>query len=315
MHKLFRTSIALTLAGVVLLFVSGCGKQESVEKNADGKDYINVVATTGMIGDAVRTIAGDKVKLYTMMGPGVDPHLYKATKVDIDQLDAADIVFYNGLHLEAKLAEILEKMGRTKTVVAIGEALPDSLRRYPNGSGGQPDPHIWFDFSLWAKAVDTLGFTLGAKMPEYKQEFDTNTRLYRDELLVEHERIMKQVAEIPKDRRVLITAHDAFGYFGRAYDIEVQGLQGISTVAEAGLHDVTKLVDFIAARKIKAVFVESSVSPKAIEAVVEGCHSHGHQVVIGGTLYSDALGEEGTPEATLMGVMRHNVEAIVNALK
>ena len=315
MQKLSGTFIALTLAGVILLFISGCGKQENAEKNADGKDYINVVATTGMIGDAVRTIAGDKVKLYTMMGPGVDPHLYKATKEDIDQLDAADIVFYNGLHLEAKLAEILEKMGRTKTVVAIGEAIPDSLRRYPNGSGGQPDPHIWFDFSLWEKAVDTLGFTLGMKIPEYKQEFDNNTRLYCDELLAEHERIKAQIAEIPKERRVLITAHDAFGYFGRAYDIEVEGLQGISTVAEAGLHDVTKLVDYIAERKIKAVFVESSVSPKAIEAVVEGCHSQGHQVVIGGTLYSDALGAADTPEATLIGVMRHNVEAIVNALK
>ena len=307
-------AVAFVLA-VAALTLFGCGSREKTDGSNPTGGKLHVVATTGMIGDAVHTIAGDKITLYTMMGPGVDPHLYKATREDIDQLDRADVVFYNGLHLEAKLGEILEKMSTSRTVVAVGEAVPMDRRRMPQGASGQPDPHIWFDFSLWARVVDTIGHTLAQVDPANAEFYLANTAAYHDSLTAEHARITREMAEIPKDRRVMITAHDAFHYFGIAYDVEVRGLQGISTVAEAGLHDVTQLVDMLVARKIKAVFVESSVSPKAIEAVVEGCRARGHNVVIGGQLYSDALGQAGTPDATLLGAMRHNVNTIVTALK
>lgn len=297
---------------VLLLGVIGCGSGEN--KNADD-GVIRVVATTGMIADAVRTIAGDHVELYAMMGPGVDPHLYKATKEDIDQLDAADAILYNGLHLEAKLGEILEKMGASRMVVAVGETIPAALRRVPPEFEGQPDPHIWFDFSLWQMVVDTIGKSLATLDTLHKTEYEVRTQELIDSLGAEHERIIGQILEIPEAHRVMVTAHDAFGYFGRAYGIEVEALQGISTVAEAGLHDVTQLVDMLVARKIKAVFVESSVSPKAIEAVVEGCRARGHEVKIGGELFSDAMGETGTPEGQILGMMRHNVSTIVEALK
>ncbi|MBD3258040.1 manganese transporter, partial [candidate division GN15 bacterium] len=192
---------------------------------------------------------------------------------------------------------------------------PDSLLRHPAEYDGQPDPHIWFDFSLWSMAVGEIGDALAKLDPDHAEQYQVNTQALTDSLTGEHERIKTQIAVIPEERRVLVTAHDAFGYFGDAYHIEVEGLQGISTVAEAGLHDVTQLVDMLVKRKIKAVFVESSVSKKAIESVVEGCRSRGHKVVIGGELFSDAMGEAGTPEGTMLGMMRYNVSTIVNALK
>jgi manganese/zinc/iron transport system substrate-binding protein len=300
-------SILVVLTALVW---SGCGKT-TVED--DGR--LQVVATTGMIGDAVRQIAGDSVDVVALMGPGVDPHLYKATKGDLDRLQSADVIFYNGLFLEAKMAEILERMAGTRQVYAIGEVLDHDSLLYPDNVGGHPDPHIWFDLKLWSQAVAEVGAELQKADPTQAEWYRTRTKQYVAAILAEDDSVKAAIATIPPEDRVLVTAHDAFHYFGRRYGIEVKGLQGISTVTEAGLHDVTSLVDELVARKIKAVFVESSVSPKAIEAVVGGCRSRGHEVIIGGELFSDAMGPAGTPEGTYLGMVRHNVNTIVSALR
>jgi manganese/zinc/iron transport system substrate-binding protein len=306
----------LTVIGLLLaIAIGGCGGKSEKTESQPVAGRLRVVATTGMIADAVKVIAGDKVELSSLMGPGVDPHLYKATKGDLDLLKDANIIFYNGLHLEAKMVDVLKKMSRTRTAVAVGESIPDSLLRYSQGASGHPDPHIWFDVSLWMEAVDKVGQVLAAKDPPNAEFYLNNTRMYLDSLEVLDTWVLQEIALIPKQQRVLVTAHDAFGYFGRAYDIQVEGLQGISTVTEAGLYDVTRMVDTLLARNIKAVFVESSVPKKAINAVVEGCQAKGHSVVIGGELFSDAMGAAGTIEGTYLGMVRHNVNTIVKALK
>jgi manganese/zinc/iron transport system substrate-binding protein len=305
-----KRNLFMILAGWLLLVVAGCQSGKIVD---DGK--LKVVATTGMIGDAVINIAGDNVKLSTLMGPGVDPHLYKATKGDIDNLNAADIIIYNGLYLEAKMAEIFSRMGQSRTTLAVGAVIPDSLLRFPTEFKGHPDPHIWFDLSLWERAVEEVMTSLATLDSVNANQYRSNGAAYLDSVRNLHGWVIEQIALIPEDQRILVTAHDAFGYFGRAYNMEVKGLQGISTVSEAGLYDVTRMVDMLVAREIRAVFVESSVPRKAIEAVVNGCRERSHEITIGGELFSDAMGEEGTPDGTYLGMVRHNVNTIVNALR
>lgn len=301
--------------GFLLIAISamliGCGSQKQKEDDP----RLRVVTTTGMIGDAVRMIAGDRVSWSSMMGPGVDPHLYKATKGDIDRFYTAELILYNGLNLEAKLTDVFEKMARNKRTVAVCGKVPDSLLRFPAAFAGHPDPHLWFDLSLWSNAVIATGAALASLDSVNAKLYDRNTTALLDSLDNLHEWIKAEVQKIPVDQRVLVTAHDAFGYFGRAYGLEVKGLQGISTVTEAGLYDITAMVDLLVAGKIKAVFVESSVPRKSIEAVVEGCRARGHEIVIGGELFSDAMGQAGTPEGTYFGMVRHNVNTIVQALK
>jgi manganese/zinc/iron transport system substrate-binding protein len=310
-------SIAPLLITTVLAAgaLTRCGQESQKSGTPPGPQRLAVVATTGMVGDAVEVIAGDRVELNTLMGPGVDPHLYKTTKGDLDLLSDADVVFYNGLNLEAKMADILKKMGRTKTTVAVAESIPDSLLHYPDGSSSHPDPHIWFDVSLWAEAVDRVAQTLASQDPPNAELYLNNVSAYLDTLDKLHAWVTEQVQSIPVQQRLLVTAHDAFGYFGRAYDIEVMGLQGISTITEAGLYDVTQMVDMLVGRGVKAVFVETSVPKRAINAVVEGCQARGHQVIIGGELFSDAMGRQGSPEGTYVGMVRHNVNTIVRSLK
>lgn len=299
--------VLLALAGLVS--IAGCGGSDAP---SDGT--VRVVATTGMITDVVKEIAGDSVQLYGLMGPGVDPHLFKPSKGDIDQLTQADIVFYNGLYLEAKMASVLEKMQGSKRTVAVGEAVADSLLVHPDEYEGHPDPHIWFDLTLWREAVDTIGDELIVLDPDNAEYYESRRNALLDSLAALHDWVTQSIASIPEENRILVTAHDAFGYFGSAYNIEVRGLQGISTVTEAGLYDVTNMVDMLVERKLPAVFVESSVPRKAIEAVVEGCRDRGHDIRIGGELFSDAMGSAGTPEGTYMGMVRHNVNTIVEAL-
>jgi len=250
-----------------------------------------------------------------LMGPGVDPHLYKATQGDLKKLTSADIIFYNGLHLEGKLGEVLEKLSRTKTVIAISADIPHSLLREVPGFQGTHDPHIWFDVSLWKEAVKKIRAALIDFDDSNADHFTASADNYLLQLDSLHNAVQSSILEIPEAQRVMITAHDAFGYFGDAYSIEVRGLQGISTVSEFGLRDVTNLVDFIIDRKIKAIFVETSVSERSIEAVVQGCQQKGWQVKIGGSLYSDAMGAAGTKAGTYIGMVDANVTTIVNALK
>jgi manganese/zinc/iron transport system substrate-binding protein len=295
----------------VMLLATACGKKTETATNGRWK----IVTTTGMIQDAVKEVAGTRADVIALMGPGVDPHLYKATQGDLEKLTSADVVFYNGLHLEGKMGDVLEKLGRTKPVVAVSESIPDSLLRAVPGFGGTHDPHIWFDVQLWQHAVKAVAEAMKKHDPTNAAEYDANAARYLAQLDSLHIRVSESIATIPQPQRVLITAHDAFGYFGDAYQIEVRGLQGISTVSEFGLKDVTDLVNFIIERKIKAIFVETSVSQKSINAVVEGCQQKGWNVIIGGNLYSDAMGAEGTPEGTYIGMVEANVKTIVNALK
>lgn len=303
----------LLLLVSVTLFLLSCSANKSGSSNSNGK--LKVVATTNIVGDAVNSIAGDRVELVSLMGSGVDPHLYKATKGDINHLYTADIIFYNGLHLEAKMSDILKKMSADKIVIPLARAIPDSSIRFVDSSSHTPDPHIWFDVSLWSQAIGEITKTLSKADTAYQETYELRTAALLDSMKELHQWVGEQLATVEKAQRVLVTAHDAFGYFGRAYDVDVRGLQGISTVTEAGLYDITHMIDTMIARKIKAIFVESSVSRKSIDAVVEGCRARGHDIIVGGQLFSDAMGTKGTPEGSYIGMVRYNVRTIVNALK
>ncbi|WP_162053001.1 metal ABC transporter solute-binding protein, Zn/Mn family [Pontibacter pamirensis] len=275
---------------------------------------MKVVTTTSILGDAVQHIAGDAADVVSIMGSGVDPHLYKATQGDLQKLTDADVIVYNGLHLEGKMGEVMEKLGRQKTIVTATAGIPEASLRKSAQFQSSHDPHVWFDVELWQEVVKHLSQELQRKDTANAIIYQQNTQAYIQELEELDTWVTQQIQYIPEQQRILITAHDAFGYFGDAYGIQVRGLQGISTVSEFGLQDVSSLVNFIVDNKVKAVFVESSVSPKAIEAVVIGSEQKGHQLKIGGTLYSDALGEGGTPEGTFTGMVRHNVNTIVSSL-
>ncbi len=295
---------------LALLLLGSCSQQK---ENKGGK--LHIVTTTGMIADAVENIAGDKASVEALMGPGVDPHLYKATQGDLTKLTNADIIFYNGLHLEGKMGEVLEKLASQQPVQAITASIPENrLRKVPEFNNNF-DPHIWFDVNLWKEGVQEIGRYLSAFDSINADYYNQNTLKYLSQLDSLHEAVKQQIDLIPTNRRVLITAHDAFGYFGEAYQIEVKGLQGISTLSEYGLRDVSNLVDFIIDNEIKAVFVETTVSNKAINAVVEGCKQRGYEINIGGNLYSDAMGDAGTPAGYYIGMVNANVQTIVEALK
>jgi manganese/zinc/iron transport system substrate-binding protein len=274
-----------------------------------------VTATTGMIADVAQEIGGPYVEVTALMGPGTDPHLYKAREKDIRLLSGADIILYNGLHLEGKLGDVLQKMARKKRVIAVSDHLPRSRLHSWEAAKGAHDPHIWFDVTLWMKVAERLRDVLIQSAPPHKATLAKRAQDLLERMKSLHRWAQKETATIPKERRVLVTAHDAFGYFGTAYDIEVRGIQGISTEDEAGVKDINELIDFIVQRKVKAVFVESSVPKKNIEALVEGCKARGHDLRIGGELFSDAMGKAGTPEGTYLGMVRHNVITIVKALR
>lgn len=295
------------VAVVGMLFLSACQAPERSGK-------MQIVCTTGMIADMLANVAGERAEVSALMGPGVDPHLYKASQGDLAKLSQADIIFYNGLHLEGKMGELLEKVGRTKPVVAVSGGIDAERLLSLSDYGDAHDPHIWFDLRLWSDALGFAAEQLIAFDSVNAEEYRARAAAYRDTLLQLDAWVRAEMATIPPERRVLITAHDAFAYFGRAYDTEVRGLQGISTVSEYGLKDVSDLVSFISDRGIHAIFVESSVPVKALEAVVEGCLKRGHQVRIGGMLYSDAMGEEGAPEGVYTGMVRANVSTIVQNL-
>lgn len=287
------------------------------QETSSGTDKLQIVATTGMIGDAVGIIAGDKADVTVLMGPGVDPHLYKATQGDLNALRSGDIIFYNGLHLEGKMQEVFDRLATTKKVFPVAAGIPESkLRTVAQVNGiSTHDPHIWFDVQLWMLAVAEIGKQLSASDPTNAAFYATQTTKYLEQLASLDVFVKEKMSAIPETHRTLITSHDAFGYFGAAYGIRVKGLQGISTAAEFGLKDITDMVNMIIAEDIKAVFVESSVSEKSIQAVIEGCHQKNHNIKAGGTLYSDAMGAAGTPEGNYIGMVTHNVEVIYAALK
>ena len=295
--------------------LTGCG--ELVVGAVDpeiGERQIRVVATTGMVADAAEHVGGERVDVETLMGPGVDPHLYKASEGDVIRLAHADVVFYNGLHLEAKLADVFERMGGRVRTAAVTDGVPRGRLIASAAFGAAYDPHVWFDVRLWMGAVREVRDTLTELDPGHAAVYRRNAQAYIGELEGLDGYVRRRAAEVPPGRRVIITAHDAFNYFGRAYGFEVRGLQGISTVSEAGTRDVRELAAFVASRQIPALFVESSVSPRTIEAVEEAVRARGFDVSIGGSLYSDALGDPGTPAGEYVGMVRHNVDTIVEGL-
>ena len=296
------------------LVLLSCNEQNSDGNKAGNSGKIKIVCTTGMITDLVKTIGGDRVEVIGLMGPGVDPHYYKASQGDIQKLGSADVIFFNGLFLEGKMEEIFEKMARKKKVVAVSQNVSQDKLRKPPEFDGNYDPHIWFDVSLWQTTIDVVISTLSAIDPEGADYYAPNGKAYFAQLDSLHQWVKQQIATIPKAHRVLVTAHDAFGYFGLAYDIEVVGLQGISTVAEYGVNDVSRIVDLVVSRNVKAIFVESSVPQRSINAVREGCRARGFEVIIGGTLYSDAMGAAGSGADYYIGMVQSNVNTIVSAL-
>lgn len=285
-------------------------------KNETSKDNqkLNVVTTTTMITDLVKNIGGDHINVQGLMGSGVDPHLYKASEGDVSKLVNADVIFYNGLHLEGKLVEVFEKM-KNKTPIALGEMLDKSTLIGSDYFASNYDPHVWFDIAYFKSFATKVSEVLSEQDPSNAEYFEANTTSYLKELDALEAELSTVIETLPVEKRILVTAHDAFNYFGKAYDFEVVGLQGLSTATEAGVQDVQKLSAFIIEKDIKAIFVESSVPKRTIEALQAAVKSKGHEVTIGGTLYSDALGTAGTVEGTYIGMFKYNVNTIVNALK
>jgi manganese/zinc/iron transport system substrate-binding protein len=290
-----------SLSSLLLLF-PGCSRQNNGNKR--------VLATVGMIGDLARRVGGDTVEVHDLMGAGVDPHLYEPKESDRSRLRQADLILYNGLHLEGKMVETLEKNTKAKAVTA---GIPkDRLLE----DEGQHDPHVWFDVSLWVYALDAVEKHLTELQPKHGELYKKNAAAYRTELQALHEEVKRDIATVPEKQRVLITAHDAFRYFGKAYGIEVKGLQGVSTANDANLKDVEEIVELVLSRKIKALFPESSVPPDGVKKVMERCRARGHEVKLAEKpLYSDAMDEPGTPGGTYPGMVRSNVRLIVDSLK
>ncbi len=277
---------------------------------------IKVTTTTSMVTDLVKSVGGERVEVSGLMGAGVDPHLYKASASDITKLQRAEVIFYSGLLLEGKLQDVFAKMARVKKhVYPVTESIPEKELLEPESFGGHYDPHVWFDVTLWAKSVETVVKGLGEFDPAGRAYFEKRGAALQASMKELHQWALKKAAELPVQKRVLITSHDAFNYFGRAYGFKVVGLQGISTVEEASLASMTKLVDFVKQQKVKALFVESSVSPAAIKRI-----SQDAGVKVGGELFSDAMGTPGQIEngydlGTYEGMIKHNLNTIVEALK
>ncbi|WP_150273950.1 metal ABC transporter solute-binding protein, Zn/Mn family [Paenibacillus tepidiphilus] len=294
------------------LLTTACAQDNGGNAAAGGEGRIEVVTTISQIAEPVSVIGGDKVNVQSLMGPGVDPHLYTATQGDIAKLGDADLILYSGLHLEGQMSEVFEEIGKTRPTVAISEQIPED-QLLKDGEGAT-DPHVWFDIELWKQALEHATEELKKLSPEDAGAFEENKAAYFAELDALNEASKAKLAEIPEARRTLVTAHDAFGYFGRANGIKVVGLQGLSTEDEFGVSDIDDTIDLLLENGIPAVFVESSINPKSIEAVIEGAKSQGHEVVLGGELFSDAMGEAGTPEGTYLGMYGHNVDTIYEAL-
>ena len=312
--------VRLHLLGLLLFsgctLLNGCTPADKKARGPVSPDTpLEIVATTSMIADLVRQVGGDVVSVDGLMGPGVDPHLYQASEGDVAAMTNADIIFYNGLHLEGKMVDIFEQMHtRGLNVHAVTEGIAHEDLISSELFSGSLDPHIWFDPALWQYATHRVGEILASSDSLHASEYRARAEVYADSLSVLFEQSRDILSDISDKNRVLITSHDAFGYFGRAFDLEVRGLQGISTALEAGTADVRELSEFVARNRIPAMFVESSISPRGIEAVREAVRSRGFDVQIGGTLYGDALGSPGSPEDNYMGMFRSNVATIVSGL-
>ncbi|WP_299393365.1 zinc ABC transporter substrate-binding protein [uncultured Gelidibacter sp.] len=288
----------------------------SCKNDQNNNGNLNIVTTTTLITDLVTQIGGDKLNIQGLMGTGVDPHLYKASEGDVSKLVNADLIFYGGLHLEGKLVEVFEKMqSQNLQTIAVSDALDPKTLIGSEYFASNYDPHIWFDVHNWELITAFVVKKLSEADPKNKAFYEENGKNYLEELKVLNAEVKSTISTLPAEKRILVTAHDAFNYFGKAYGFDVVGLQGLSTATEAGVQDVQNLANFIIEKNVKAIFVESSVPRRTIEALQAAVNSKNHKVEIGGTLYSDALGNAGTPEGTYIGMFKYNVNTIVNALR
>ena len=303
--NLTRRTIVGLMMSLALPFMAAGARAEAPLK---------LVATTGMIADAARQVGGEQVEVKALMGPGVDPHAYRQTRSDIVAMTRADLVLWHGLYLEAQMEEFFHDLERKRKVVAVAEGLPKDVLRGHDDYADEFDPHVWMTPALWKLVVTEVQKALTEACPEAAEVFAANAAAHMAEL----DRLIAYgddvLAQVPENKRVLLSAHDAFGYFGRDYGFEVLGIQGISTQSEAGLNRIGELVDLLVTRDIKAVFVESSVSDRSVRALIEGAAARGHEVTIGGELFSDAMGADGTYEGTYLGMLDHNMTTISSAL-
>lgn len=320
MYKKYKKKSGLLFITIMaILFLVGCPSGTSTNTSESGETADakpNVLATTTMLADLAKNIGKDKVEVHALMNAGVDPHLYKASAGDVDLMQKADILIYNGLHLEAKLGEIIERLeSGDKHVINIGKTVREEDILKSEDDENYPDPHIWFDVMIWKQAAKGLEEGLSKADPSNASYYKEQLANYEKQLDELHQYVSERVQEVPKAQRIMVTAHDAFRYFGKAYGFEVKGLQGISTESEAGTSDVKQLADFLVSNKIKAIFVESSVPKKNVEALQEAAAARGMDIAIGGELYSDSLGDPDSEAATYIGTIRSNIDTIVNALK
>ena len=304
----------LLLGGFAMALAGSLVGYRIAPSQAQQSKPLSLVATTAMIGDALRQIAGDRVSVTVLMGEGIDPHTYRQTRSDVVAMTRADAVFWHGLNLEAQLTEFLNDLARRKPVVALGERVSRDRRIEDPGAPGKPDPHVWMDPRLWREVVAAARDELVRLDPAGQSTFEVNAARYLHEI----ERLAayadRALSTVPPSSRILVTAHDAFNYFGRAYNYEVVGIQGISTESEAGLRQIEDIVRLLLDRKIRSVFVESSVSERNVRALIEGAAARGHAVEIGGQLFSDAMGPPATYEGSYIGMIDHNVTVITRAL-
>ncbi|MBW2937155.1 zinc ABC transporter substrate-binding protein [Aureisphaera sp. CAU 1614] len=299
-----------------ILFIGLCIVLIGCKNPSSTSEKLNVVTTTTMITDLVKNIGGDAIEINGLMGAGVDPHLFKASEGDVSKLYHADVIFYNGLHLEGKLVEVFEKMeSQQKKTIALGEQLDKDGLIGSDYFASNYDPHVWFNIQYFKEFANTVTQVLSEEDPKNSELFVANNNLFQKKLTDLETEVKAIIETLPQEKRILVTAHDAFNYFGKEYGFNVVGLQGLSTATEAGVQDVQKLSDFIIENKVKAIFIESSVPRRTIEALQQAVLSKNHEVIIGGSLFSDALGDANTVEGTYIGMFLYNVTTIVNALK
>jgi manganese/zinc/iron transport system substrate-binding protein len=304
-----KASALLLALALVPLAAAGAGGGP-----AAAADTPQALATIGMIADVAGNVAGPCAEVEALMGPGVDPHLYQASASDVRKFQEADVIFYSGYSLEGQLGEVLQQFGKRKATLAVSPSSisPAELISVQDVYG--IDPHLWMDASLWQKIAPTIAATLAELAPDCAADLSARAEAYGEQLDALHEWIKASVATIPEAQRILVTAHDAFAYYGRAYGIEVAGIQGISTESEAGVNDIRAMVDVVVERQVPAVFIESTINPRTVQAVVDAAEQRGQEVAIGGELYSDAMGAPGTPGGTYIGMLVENTRKIVTAL-
>jgi len=305
--------MTLNFGNIILMIACVLVACKPTDHRESGRPHI--VTTTNILADAVQVLVRDSAEVESLMAIGVDPHLYKTSQRDLDKLFSADLVIYQGLFLEGKMNEVLRKFSRTNPVLSVDSFLSPALLLRDEAFENSVDPHIWFDLEIWKEVMRGLAAQLALRYPQWTDYLQQNLSNYEGQMdALDHE-LKEKINELPQDRRILVTAHDAFAYFGKAYGLEVKGLQGLSTLSEPGLNDVTQLVRFITDHHIKAIFSEQSISPRGVKALVEGCKRNGHEVILAGPLYTDSLGEPQGPAGDYLGMLRYNMETIVDNLK